>query len=89
MTNVPLSVLVGVDKVPDTNDFIKYGLVEKSSSLSIHFTAKQLVQFSEYSAQQELPKMPQKLGNTTNFLSYTMITRQMYLVFNLHVLSEQ
>ena len=48
MTNVPLSVLVGVDNVPNSDDFIKSGLVEKSSSLSIHFTAEQLVRFSKY-----------------------------------------
>ena len=46
MTSVPLSVLLGVDNVPDPENYTKHGLVEKSSSLSFHFTATQLQNFS-------------------------------------------
>ena len=45
-TNVPLEVLVDIDKIPTSTSYIKSGLVQEESTVAFHFSTKELAKFS-------------------------------------------
>ena len=51
MTNVPLNVMIGVNLVPNEDDYLRSGIVERDSTISFNFPAEELAKFGKLNFQ--------------------------------------